>query len=35
MKELWLDADDDVWRDAFAFDPQRRAIALVAVINRA
>ena len=30
MKELRFDADDGVWRVAFAFDPQRRAIVLVA-----
>jgi hypothetical protein len=30
MKELRFDADDGVWRVAFAFDPQRRAILLVA-----
>lgn len=30
MKELRLDADDGVWRVAFAFDPARRAILLVA-----
>ena len=26
MKELRFDADDGVWRVAFAFDPKRRAI---------
>ncbi|MEO1190479.1 MAG: type II toxin-antitoxin system RelE/ParE family toxin [Pseudomonadota bacterium] len=30
MKELRLDADDGVWRVAFAFDPQRQAILLCA-----
>ncbi len=30
MKELRFDADDGVWRVAFAFDPRRRAILLVA-----
>ncbi len=30
MKELRFDADGGVWRVAFAFDPQRRAILLVA-----
>ena len=30
MKELRFDADDGVWRVAFAFDPERRAILLVA-----
>ena len=30
MKELRFAADDGVWRVAFAFDPQRRAIVLVA-----
>jgi hypothetical protein len=30
MKELRFRADDGVWRVAFAFDPQRRAIILVA-----
>lgn len=30
MKELRLDADGGVWRVAFAFDPQRKAILLVA-----
>jgi hypothetical protein len=29
MKELRLDAQDGVWRVAFAFDPKRRAILLV------
>ncbi|HEV2963309.1 MAG TPA: type II toxin-antitoxin system RelE/ParE family toxin [Candidatus Angelobacter sp.] len=29
MKELRFDADDGVWRLAFAFDPNRRAIFLV------
>lgn len=29
MKELRFDADDGVWRVAFAFDPQREAILLV------
>ncbi len=30
MKELRFNADGGVWRVAFAFDPQRRAILLVA-----
>ncbi|MCU1238983.1 MAG: toxin-antitoxin system, toxin component, RelE family protein [Candidatus Solibacter sp.] len=30
MKELRFEADDGVWRVAFAFDPKRRAILLVA-----
>jgi hypothetical protein len=30
MKELRLDAADGVWRVAFAFDPNRKAILLVA-----
>ena len=30
MKELRFDADRGVWRVAFAFDPERRAILLVA-----
>lgn len=30
MKELRLDADDGVWRVAFAFDPERKAILLAA-----
>lgn len=30
MKELRFAADDGVWRVAFAFDPKRRAIVLVA-----
>ena len=30
MKELRFDAADGAWRVAFAFDPQRRAILLVA-----
>jgi hypothetical protein len=30
MKELRFDAEDGVWRVAFAFDPMRRAILLVA-----
>ncbi|MBI1777802.1 MAG: type II toxin-antitoxin system RelE/ParE family toxin [Proteobacteria bacterium] len=30
MKELRFDADGGVWRAAFAFDPERRAILLVA-----
>ena len=29
MKELRFDADDGVWRVAFAFDPMRKAILLV------
>ena len=30
MKELRFNADNGVWRAAFAFDPNRRAILLVA-----
>lgn len=30
MKELRFDADNGVWRAAFAFDPERKAIILVA-----
>jgi hypothetical protein len=30
MKELRFDAADGVWRVAFAFDPNRRAILLAA-----
>jgi hypothetical protein len=30
MKELRLDADNGVWRLAFAFDPNRKAIFLIA-----
>lgn len=30
MKELRFDADDGVWRVAFAFDPERQALVLVA-----
>ncbi len=30
MKELRFDADDGVWRVAFAFDPLRRAVILAA-----
>ena len=30
MKELRFDAADRVWRIAFAFDPRRKAILLVA-----
>jgi hypothetical protein len=30
MKELRFNAADGVWRAAFAFDPERRAIVLVA-----
>lgn len=30
MKELRFDADGGVWRVAFAFDPRRRAVLLVA-----
>jgi len=30
MKELRFDAGDGVWRVAFAFDPKRKAILLVA-----
>src|SRR6266704_6868352 len=30
MKELRFDANDGVWRVAFAFDPKRHAVLLVA-----
>ncbi len=30
MKELRFDANNGVWRIAFAFDPQRKAILLIA-----
>lgn len=30
LKELRFNADDGVWRVAFAFDPRRRAVLLVA-----
>jgi hypothetical protein len=30
MKELRFDAADGIWRVAFAFDPRRQAIVLVA-----
>ena len=30
MKELRFDADDGAWRVAFAFDPKRQAVLLVA-----
>jgi len=30
MKELRFDADNGIWRVAFAFDPDRKAILLVA-----
>jgi hypothetical protein len=30
MKELRFDADGGIWRIAFAFDPERKAIILVA-----
>jgi hypothetical protein len=30
MKELRFDADGGVWRVAFAFDPERKGILLVA-----
>nr|WP_219854509.1 type II toxin-antitoxin system RelE/ParE family toxin [Pseudomonas japonica] len=30
MKELRFKADDGVWRVAFAFDPQRKAVVLIA-----
>ena len=30
MKELRFQTDDGVWRVAFAFDPQRKAVLLVA-----
>jgi hypothetical protein len=29
MKELRFEADDGVWRFAFAFDPNRKAVLLV------
>ena len=35
MKELRFDANGGVWRVAFAFDPERKAILLVAGTNRA
>lgn len=31
MKELRFDADQGVWRVAFAFDPERQAILLAAI----
>ena len=31
MKELRFDAADGVWRVAFAFDPKRNAVLLIAV----
>jgi hypothetical protein len=34
MKELRFDAADGVWRVAFAFDPKRKAILLVAGVGR-
>lgn len=34
MKELKFKADDGVWRVAFAFDPDRKAILLIAGISR-
>ena len=30
MKEMRFDADDGVWRVAFAFDPERKGVLLVA-----
>lgn len=30
MKELRFDAEDGVWRVAFAFDPKRHAVLLIA-----
>jgi hypothetical protein len=33
MKELRFDAADGVWRVAFAFDPNRKAILLVAGVK--
>lgn len=30
MKELRFDADDGVWRVAYAFDPERKAVLLIA-----
>ena len=33
MKELRFDANDGVWRVAFAFDPRRKAILLFAGTN--
>jgi hypothetical protein len=30
MKELRFEADDGVWRVAYAFDPERKAVILVA-----
>ena len=35
MKELRFDAADGVWRVAFAFDPKRNAVLLIAGTNRA
>ena len=35
MKELRFDANDGVWRVAFAFDPRRKAILLFAGTNLA
>ena len=29
MKELRFEADDGVWRFAFAFDPNRKAVLLI------
>ena len=34
MKELRFDADNSVWRAAFAFDPKRRASSSFAVTSR-
>ena len=34
MKELHFNAENGVWRVAYAFDPTRRAILLVAGIRR-
>lgn len=33
MKELRFSADGGVWRAAFAFDPERKAIVLVAAVQ--
>lgn len=35
MKELRFDADNGVWRVAFAFDPSERQSCLSQVINQA
>lgn len=35
MKELRFSADDGVWRVAYAFDPERKAICWLPATNRA